>query len=51
MELYIRSIPEKIMTRLIPTTLTALQLALAAAAAWLLCETDALGGAAVLFVH
>lgn len=32
-------------------TWTAFQLALAAVAAWLLCETDALEGAAVLFVH
>ena len=38
------------MTRL-PVACTALQLAIAGAAAWLLYETGALGGAAVLFVH
>lgn len=30
---------------------TALQLALAGAAAWVVCETDALAGAAVLLFH
>jgi hypothetical protein len=40
------------MTRSTPVAWTAFQLALAGAAAWLLCETDALGGAAaVLMVH
>jgi hypothetical protein len=34
-----------------PMTWTTLQVALAGAAAWLLCETDALGDAAVLFLH
>ena len=37
--------------RSIPTTLTALQLALAAAAAWLVYETNTLQGAAVLMFH
>ena len=40
-----------IMMRSIPTTLTALQLALASAAAWLVCETNTLQGAAVLMFH
>ena len=40
-----------IMMRSIPTTLTALQLALAAAAAWLVYETNTLQGAAVLMFH
>ena len=39
------------MMRSIPTTLTALQLALAAAAAWLVCETNTLQSAAVLMFH
>ena len=39
------------MMRFFPVTWTALELALASAAVWLLYETDALGGAAVLFVH
>ena len=39
------------MMRSIPTTLTALQLALAAAAAWLLYETNALQGAALMMFH
>jgi hypothetical protein len=39
------------MMRSIPTTLTALQLALAGAAAWLVYETNALQGAAVLMFH
>jgi hypothetical protein len=39
------------MMRTIPTTLTALQLALASAAAWLVYATDALQGAAVLMFH
>jgi hypothetical protein len=43
--------PEVIMARLFPMTWTALHVALAAAATWLLCETDALMGAAVLFGH
>ena len=42
---------EPIMMRSIPTTLTALQLALAGAAAWLVYETNALQGAAVLMFH
>ena len=42
---------ETIMMRSIPTTLTALQLALAAAAAWLVCETNTLQSAAVLMFH
>ena len=40
-----------IMMRSIPTTLTALQLALASAAAWLLYETNALQGAALMMFH
>ena len=40
-----------IMMRSIPTTLTALQLALAGAAAWLLYETNALQGAALMMFH
>ena len=39
------------MTRLFPVAWTTIELAFASAAAWLLYETDALGGAAVLFVH
>jgi hypothetical protein len=39
------------MLRSLPTTLTALQLALASGAVWLLCETNALQGAAVLMFH
>jgi hypothetical protein len=39
------------MMRSIPTTLTALQLALASAAAWLLYETNALQGAAFMMFH
>jgi hypothetical protein len=39
------------MTRFFPMTWTAIHVTLATAATWLLCETDALGGAAVLFVH
>jgi hypothetical protein len=39
------------MMRSIPTTLTALQLALASVAAWLVCETNTLQGAAVLMFH
>jgi hypothetical protein len=35
----------------LPLTWTALQVALATAAAWLLCETDALRGAAAPFFH
>jgi hypothetical protein len=46
-----KRIPEKMMMRLFPLTWTALHLALASAAAWLLCETDALVGAAVLSLH
>jgi hypothetical protein len=42
---------ETIMMRSIPTTLTALQLALAGAAAWLVYETNALQSAAVLMFH
>lgn len=42
---------ETIMIRSIPTTLTALQLALAAAATWLVVETNALQSAAVLMFH
>ena len=42
---------ESIMRRSIPTTLTALQLALAGAAAWLVYETNALQGAALLMFH
>jgi hypothetical protein len=38
------------MNRLVPTTWTTLELALAAAATWLLYETEALSGAAVLFL-
>ncbi len=39
------------MMRSIPTTLTALQLTLASAAAWLLYETNALQGAAFMMFH
>jgi hypothetical protein len=39
------------MSRFYPMTWTAVHVALASAATWLLCETDALSGAAVLFVH
>jgi hypothetical protein len=39
------------MMRSIPTTLTALQLALASAAAWLIFETNTLQSAAVLMFH
>jgi hypothetical protein len=39
------------MMRSIPTTLTALQLALAGAAAWLVYETNTLQSAAVLMFH
>ena len=39
------------MMRSIPTTLTALQLALAAAATWLVYETNTLQSAAVLMFH
>jgi hypothetical protein len=39
------------MMRSIPTTLTALQLALASVAAWLVYETNTLQGAAVLMFH
>jgi hypothetical protein len=42
---------ESIMMRSIPTTLTALQLALAAAATWLVYETNTLQNAAVLMFH
>lgn len=35
----------------LPMTWTALQLALATAATWLLCQTDALSGAAAPFFH
>ena len=42
---------ENIMMRSIPTTLTALQLALAAAATWLVYETNTLQSAAVLMFH
>jgi hypothetical protein len=44
-------IGETIMMRSIPTTLTALQLALASAAAWLVYETNTLQSAAVLMFH
>jgi len=39
------------MMRSIPTTLTALQLALASLAAWLVFETNTLQGAAVVMFH
>ena len=39
------------MMRSIPTTLTALQLALAGVAAWLVYETNTLQSAAVLMFH
>ena len=39
------------MMRSIPTTLTALQLALASVAAWLVYETNTLQSAAVLMFH
>jgi hypothetical protein len=38
------------MMRFIPTTWTSLELVLAAAAAWLVYETEALSGATVLFL-
>jgi hypothetical protein len=49
--IHYESLPEMIMMRLFPMTWTAVHIALASAATWLLCETDALQGAAVLFVH
>lgn len=39
------------MVRLVPTAYTAFYVSLTSLAAWLLCETDALGGAAPLFLH
>jgi hypothetical protein len=39
------------MIRLMPMTWTALHVAVASAATWLLVETDALSSAAVLFIH
>jgi hypothetical protein len=39
------------MNRYLPISLTAVQLAIAAAATWVLCETDALRGAAAPFFH
>jgi hypothetical protein len=39
------------MTHFFPNTWTAAHVALATAATWLLCETDALGGMAPLFFH
>jgi hypothetical protein len=44
-------IGETIMMRSIPTTLTALQLALAGLATWLVYETNTLQSAAVLMFH
>jgi hypothetical protein len=41
---------ENIMTRFIPMTWTSLELLLAAAAAWLVYESEALSGASVLFL-
>jgi hypothetical protein len=38
------------MTRFVPATWTTIELALAAAATWLVYETEALSGAAVLFL-
>jgi hypothetical protein len=38
------------MTRIFPITLTSIELALAAAATWLLIETETLSGAAVLLL-
>ena len=38
------------MSRMFPTAWTVFELALASAAAWLLCETNALGDAAMLLV-
>lgn len=43
--------PEPIMIRIAPTAWTALYVSLTSLATWLLCETDALGGAAPLFLH
>jgi hypothetical protein len=43
-------IQENIMMRLLPTTWTSLQLALAGASAYVVCSTDLLRGAA-LFLH
>jgi hypothetical protein len=39
------------MTRCLPMTWTAIELAIASAATWLLCETGALGDASALFIH
>jgi hypothetical protein len=44
-------IPEPIMSSFFPMRWTAIHVALASAATWLLCETDALGGVALLFVR
>jgi hypothetical protein len=39
------------MIRIVPTAWTAFYISLSGLATWLLCETDALGGAAPLFLH
>lgn len=39
------------MFRYQPTAWTAIYVSLSGLATWLLCETDALGGAAPLFLH
>ena len=39
------------MIRFFPQAWTAVHVALATAATWLLCETDVLGGMAPLFFH
>jgi hypothetical protein len=43
-------VPEHIMSRSIPIALTAFQLALASAAAWLLYESEALGDGVALLI-
>jgi hypothetical protein len=42
--------PENIMDRFVPMTWTSIELALAAAATWLVYESEALSGAALLFL-
>jgi hypothetical protein len=47
----VSSPPELIMIRYTPTAWTTLYVSLTSIATWLLCETDALAGAAPLFMH
>jgi hypothetical protein len=46
-----KSTPELTMTRYFPMTWTAIELAVASAATWLLCSTGAIGDASALFIH